>query len=261
MAESILRFWVPREVEGLEFADLPQSVELSDVVYRLQLECLGDLHRISVRELRRTTKAAKAVTLELGCLVRRAKRGEFGKLPGEVFYTPNFEYVWPTPWPGEAPGEQIEIPAAAMPLPLAIFEMTGRLRNILYRLGFEHASDLNGRQYCHFLRLQGVGGTTAQDLRILVQRIREGRPGTPRPVAQKKAPIPPPCFVVPQTLKDIIPYDLPISARLDGILRRMGIARLGDLVGIEYREMLAMLGCGQKTLREALQLLERASLN
>ena len=59
-------------------------------------------------------------------------------------------------------------------------------------------------------------------------------------------------------MRGAIPYDLPISVRLDGVPRRTGIARLGDLHGMEFYEMHMMSGCGPKTLKEVLLLIERA---
>lgn len=256
MTNSILRFYVPEDIARLDFADLPQSNELSEALERLQVERLGDLGKISVPELRRVTKAVKAVTLELGCLLRRAKDGEFRHLCGEAHCKPDPEGLWRSR-PRDVPGEKIEIPETATGLPLALFEVPPRLRNTLHVLGLKHASDLNGKEYRHFLRVPGIGMKTVQDLKKLVQQIREGRTGTPRPVPEKKlrAPL---CFIVPEAVRGVIPYDFPISVRLDGVLRRMGIARLGDLHDMEFHEMHMMSGCGPKTLKEALRLIERA---
>ncbi len=256
MAKLILRFNVPESIGRLEFADLPQSRELSEALERLQVERLGDLREVSLPELSRVSKAANAVTLELGCLIRRAKCGEFGNRSVEAFCKHDLEKLWRS-WPGEVPGETIVIPEAATGFPLAVFKMPSRLRNILHFLGFKCAGELRGREYRHFLRMPGIGVRTLQDLRNLVRQIQEGPGDAPPPLIEKKRRVSP-CFVVPEAVRGVVPYGLPISARLDGVLRRMGIARLGDLHGMELSEMHMMSGCGPKTLQEAWQLIEQA---
>lgn len=257
MSQSILRFSIPVDIAKLDFAGLPQSSELSEALERLQVERFGDLIRISVPDIRRVTKADRAVTLELGCLLRRAKSGEFGKLASGEDGAPDWSWLWQIR-PRDASGERIEIPEAQTNLPLALFEMPVRLRNILQRFGFKRASDLNGKEYQHFLRGPGMGPKTLGDLRRLVQQIREG--GTVTPRTKKKQPRSA-CFIVPEAVRDLIPYDLPISTRLDGVLRRMGIARLGELQAMEFHELLMISGSGLKTLKEALGLIKRATLD
>jgi hypothetical protein len=256
MERSILRFRVPENIARLEFADLPQSSELTEALEQLRIERLGELGRISVTDLRRASKAADAVTLELGCLIRRAEHGEFGKDSEEAIRKHDHESLWRI-LPGDVAGERIEIPATAIGLPLAAFQMPTRLRSILQRLEFKHAGDLNGKEYRHFLRVTGVGVKTVQDLRVLVQQIREG-PGDAAQLLSEKRTRVSPCFTVPEVVRSVVPYDFPISARLDGVLRRMGIAQLSDLHGTAFYEMHMMLGCGRKTLKEALQLIEQA---
>lgn len=256
MAKSLLGFHVPREIASLDFADLPQSQELSDGLERLKVERLGELERISLPELHQGSNTAKAIFLELGCLLRRAKCGEFRKLRRDGWHERKRDHLWEN-WSGDKPSEKIEIPQASTRLPLVVFEMPPRLRNILHGLGLKQAGDLNGKEYRHFLRAPGMGVKTMRDLREVVQRIQEGRTLTtlraPQETVQSSR-----CFIVPEAMRGVVPYELRISARLDGVLRRMGIARLGDLHGVEQYEMHLVSGCGAKTLKEALALIGQA---
>jgi hypothetical protein len=254
MERPSLRFQVPESIASMAFADLPQSPELSEEVQRLQVQSLGDLKNIALPNPGRATKADKALILEVGCLLRRAKRGEFGKRSGEGFCRRDWGHLWRTS-PGHVAGKMIDLPEAASGVPLALFKMPTRLRNILHVLDLKHAGDLKGREYQQFLRAPGMGAKMLQALRIVVQQIREAPGGTCEPIPEKTSRVPP-CFVVPEAVRDIIPYDFPISPRLDGVLRRMGIARLGDLHGTEFCEMSLLAACGPATLKEALRLIE-----
>jgi Sigma-70, region 4 len=53
--------------------------------------------------------------------------------------------------------------------------------------------------------------------------------------------------------------ELPISARLETVLRKKGFARLGDLQGRQIGELRRVKGCGQKGVREFVHLLEHAT--
>lgn len=59
--------------------------------------------------------------------------------------------------------------------------------------------------------------------------------------------------------RDLIPSDLPISVRLEGVLAALGVRKLGDLTGKSYRDIVLMKNCGRKTITELRLLLERAS--
>ena len=256
MKKSRLHISVPLELGGIRFADLPLSIELSAMLERLQVVRLEDLLRLTVSDLPRSRVAAKALVLELGVLVRRARSGEFGQPAREPAAAWRSAAQWPVQ-PASVPGERIEIPASAATLPLGLIQMPARLRGVMDALDFKLAGELHGRMYRDCLRLANVGAKTLEDLRSLVEQIREGRVTLVPPRAEEKVRIPL-SFVVPEAVRGIVPYDLPISTRLDGVFRRMGITRLGDLHGMEFVEMLKCAGCGRKTLNEAIECVGRA---
>lgn len=259
MATRMLYFQVRERIANLELADYPQSHELSAALERLGVECFGDVKRLSLQDLRSVSEVPSAVALELGSLIRRAERGEFGYPAGE----PCFEKAQRVPtWtsPTEPPGEAISIPKGVRGLPLSMFQMSVRLHNILRTLEFSQAGDLHGRPYKHFLRLRNCGPKTLQELRKLVQQIRESPAEGPQPVPYKKSPrLKVTCsFAIPKEARHLVPYELPVSRVLDGVLRRKGITRLGDLHGMAFSELRMLNGCGPKTVNELLALIERA---
>jgi hypothetical protein len=69
MEKPTLRSRVREKMANLQLADLPQSSQLSELLEQLQIERLGQLETVSIADLRRASKAADALTLELGCLL------------------------------------------------------------------------------------------------------------------------------------------------------------------------------------------------
>ena len=65
-------------------------------------------------------------------------------------------------------------------------------------------------------------------------------------------------FVIPQSVCHLRLHELPTTKRLANIARSMGIRTLGDLNGRSVCEVLQWKNCGQRTLREIQQLIERA---
>jgi len=252
-------FSVSDRIAGLDLADCLQSEELSAVLDRFGVEKFRDLRCVSLQDLREVSEAASTLALELGCLIRRAERGEFRRPVAETF-SDEIRLVPASTAPTEPPGETIWIPKAVRGLVLSMFQSSARLQTIFHRLGFSRAGDLQGRQYKHFLRLRNFGPGTLQDLRKLIQEIQQAPPEGPKPAPQKNAPGSrrTRSFAVPEAARDVVPYDLPISPALDGALRRKGITRLGDLEGTEYSELSRMTGCGPKSVKTLLALIERA---
>jgi hypothetical protein len=122
----------------VELADCPQSPELSSALKRLGVECFGDVAGVSLQDFRAVSEVASAVALELGCLVRQAERVEFGvppvgppadeALPDKVLLVP--KWTGPT----EPPSETTSITDSVRGLPLSMFQIPGRLRNVLLNL-------------------------------------------------------------------------------------------------------------------------------
>lgn len=64
-------------------------------------------------------------------------------------------------------------------------------------------------------------------------------------------------LTVPAKFGHLNPFEFPSSARLEGLFRRKGIKRLGDLHGVPLLELRAFGNCGPRTITELVDLLER----
>jgi hypothetical protein len=62
---------------------------------------------------------------------------------------------------------------------------------------------------------------------------------------------------VPASAHELSPYDFPISTRLTNILLKQNIKRLGELDGVELRQLKDIKSCGWKTVAELVRLTGR----
>ncbi len=65
-------------------------------------------------------------------------------------------------------------------------------------------------------------------------------------------------FRVPLSARKFLLSDLPISSRLETVLRRCGFSKLGDIDGVEFNYLLRRQGCGKKCIQELQELLKRS---
>ena len=65
------------------------------------------------------------------------------------------------------------------------------------------------------------------------------------------------CLSVPSHVSHFNPFEFPSSARLEGLFRRKGITRLGDLDGVPLEELRNLGNCGVRTIAELVHLLKR----
>jgi hypothetical protein len=62
---------------------------------------------------------------------------------------------------------------------------------------------------------------------------------------------------VPASVRHLNPFEFPSSARLEGLFRRKGIKRLGDLHGLALQDLRNFGNCGPRTIAELVDLLAR----
>jgi hypothetical protein len=65
------------------------------------------------------------------------------------------------------------------------------------------------------------------------------------------------CLSVPDSVSHLNPFEFPSSARLEGLFRRRGVTRLGELHGVPLEELRNFGNCGPRTIAELVHLLER----
>lgn len=255
----------------MQLADCPISDDLASALEGLGVRSFYDVHSVSLQDFRRLGDKSGGLALELGSVIRRAARGEFGK-PYCPSGTPErFATFW---WKGPPAGAEESaagavptavaansffIPERARDIEIAVIPMSSRLRNILTFSGLEHLGGLHGVTAKQILSLRNCGPKCLQELRTVVQGVLEGRLRllAPRPARSDRRATK--RFSVPPDLHCLSPYSFPVSRRLDGVLRRAGIACLGDLQGMAFDELLVLTYCGPQTLRELLRLLDRLS--
>jgi hypothetical protein len=67
------------------------------------------------------------------------------------------------------------------------------------------------------------------------------------------------CFDVPENIRFWNVFELPLSVRLETVLRNLGITIIGGLHGMPHQALLAAKGCGPKSLAKLQQVLARAA--
>lgn len=249
--------------------DCPISDELASVLESLEVHSFMDVHTVSLEDLRRLGDKNGLLALELGSVIRRAARGEFGKPFSSAEQEDWFAPFW---WKGDmtpagqttqaeavpaAAGDAFCIPEHARGIEIAAIPMSTRLRHNLLFFGLQYLGGLHGVTGKQILTLEGCGPKSLQELRRVVRDVLSGRllPHPPRVAAEERRPQK--RFSVPPDLHCLSPYSFPMSRRLDGVLRRAGIVCLGDLQGLPFHDLLVQVYCGPQTIRELLQLLER----
>ena len=62
---------------------------------------------------------------------------------------------------------------------------------------------------------------------------------------------------IPQNVRGWLLVQMPISVRLDGVLKKMGFRLLGDLHGISYDRFKEVKNCGRHTVAELKKFINR----
>jgi len=162
--------------------------------------------------------------------------------------------------PDVSPGESLSIPWEARECLLRAFPVSTRLGNALELAGFRLLGDLHGVPVRDLLLIRNFGKKCLLELKGLIQRISQGLEPLPQLAADSPLSFQAErrFFVAPHA-RDVNPFELPLSSRLEAVLILSGVARLGDLHGRTEREVLRMRSCGSKTLQELKGLLLRAA--
>jgi hypothetical protein len=79
------------------------------------------------------------------------------------------------------------------------------------------------------------------------------------PVLKHPEPKPGETLYVPANVSQFNPFEFPSSARLEGLFRRKGITRLGELHGVSLQELRNFGNCGPRTIAELVDLIKKVS--
>jgi hypothetical protein len=159
---------------------------------------------------------------------------------------------------GASSAETIFIPEDIRGQPIPLANLSRRLAHVLEVRGLRLLGDLHGLPLDDFLKFRNFGKKSYAELLDFVISIRH-RPPLPGALAAMPTPaVLADCFVVPPDIRDLNPFELPLSVRLQRVLERKGITRLGDLHGLAPIELRRYRNCGRRTIKELITLLKRA---
>ena len=155
--------------------------------------------------------------------------------------------------------ETIFIPVADRGRVISAFPASVRLANIFEAAQIHVLGDLHGRTYELLGKLRNCGGKTLRELADLVRSIQNGTAGmldgeSVQPVCVGTNEV---CVSGP--LRELLLSELPLSVRLDGVLKTRGFQTLGDLDGVDLRELQKVRNCGRKSITELRELVRRAA--
>ncbi len=164
----------------------------------------------------------------------------------------------------QVPAQTIFIPEEARDTPLATFPLSVRLRHVFAARGIRLAGQLQGKALADFLAFRNCGRKTVTELQALVGTIQRAprtsaSSGEFSAAQETSPPVRARALFVPASAQAINPFDLPLSVRLEGTLRRRNIVRLGDLDGVSLSEFRRMENVGKKTIEELVRIIERAA--
>ena len=277
--------FIPGGIRRLRFSELPLSGELASVLRRFRLFTFEDLAGITLRGFQRGSAHGTTLFLELVLLVEQARQGAFATPPCRpvaakgVADSPRLAAA---AYPSVSGGagakkkpaghpaildsqhdETVFIPLEARGTALDTFPVSARLQHVFGFKRFKLASDLHGLPFSEVVEWRNCGKKTLDELRQLVHAIQHEHRATAAAghtvVAQ--GPTPPVvagAFWVPANLHSLSVSDLPLSVRLERVLQRNGVRRLGDLHGVRVGDLKTNGNCGNKTISELTHLIERA---
>ena len=171
----------------------------------------------------------------------------------------------------------IQIPRRLHNQPLDASQTSARLTTLLSRFGIRVLGDLHGRKVVDFAWEKNCGPKTLYELDLLARRarFRNGKvsgnghrvhcvpashdlSATNSGGAGAKMQEDAAGFAIPESLCHLAFNELPLTRRLDNVVRSMGARNLGDLNGRSAFELLQYKACGWGTISEIQQLIERA---
>lgn len=160
--------------------------------------------------------------------------------------------------PAISTDDNIFIPTSERGRSLGTVALSVRLRNILKIKNILILSDLNGLNYQDIIKYRNCGRKTVIELRELVRELQTGTTNfTTRPTAVESINVS--IFVVPISARDFLLSELPLSVRLEKVLRRQGYNKLSDINGVEINNLFYAENCGKKSINELQELIRRAS--
>jgi hypothetical protein len=219
------KFTVPDKARSWSPLSLPLSTRMQKILRRCGIRCLGELHDLPFAELRVQGDCGTRSIAELQYYLQLAEAGE----------------VAPAPYRFDVPEKARSWHCLSLPL-------STRVQNILHWRGIRCLGELHDLPFAE-LRAQGdCGARSIAELRHILQLAEAGEVA---PAAYN--------FDVPENIRSWNVSELPLTVRLETVLRNLGIVRVGELHGMHFETLWAARGCGRKTLEKLQQVLARAA--
>ncbi|MDQ6632428.1 MAG: hypothetical protein M3Y82_11855, partial [Verrucomicrobiota bacterium] len=164
--------------------------------------------------------------------------------------------------------DRIFIPAAERGCSVKNSLFSVRLSNLLAAWNIRLLGELHGKNYTEFSRWPNCGKNTLSELREFVRRLQSSTiepPSSPGNspfggVSPGQTPVHMPSLAIPLITPDLKLAELPMSVRLENVLKQCGYKLLGDLHGLETADLLKVRNCGQKSILELKELIRRAAM-
>jgi hypothetical protein len=273
-------FFVPTNIEHLRFSDLPTSADLRTALRKMSFYRLADLNGVTSDDFRRVSRNSSKLMLELDELISAVRIGN-STSAGTKSVSPTVPVEQPSipenPSPLQAQpscqpavvvsfqhndqSDQILIHEEVKARPLSVYPMSVRLAHILEFKHFRQFGDLHGLSFGEFRAFRNCGKKTVNELRGIVnmaQQVQQS-PNGGFVSTTNNVPVQGGCFFIAENAYELNPFELPLTARLERVLEKKGIIRLGDLHGVSVSEFRRLRNCGGKTVAELIRLLEGAA--
>jgi len=288
MARASQTFFVPESIREQRLSKLPLSRALACVLLRLDCRTFSDLAGVTLRDFERVSGRGRALFQELSELIQRARRGEFGPRPPHST-APGQGANCPVSGAASAHGasaggeaqkppagdagprdsqdaETVFIPPEAQETPLTAFAVPPRLWHVLECRKLKRAGDLQGLVLSEVLRKWSkCGKKTLDELRRLVHAIQQGPHAAlaPSPAGGGLQEVNPSIvngmFFIEDSIRSVNVSELPLSPKLEGVLRAQGVLSLGDLHDLPVARLMKIPGCGRKAISELIRQIARAA--
>lgn len=245
-------FSVPPPVAGRLVSDISLSGPARAALRKLKLNRLGDLERLSASQLVSTSPQWAAILRELNEAIIR-EQGPTGPRAGgrrkkRIRRKPGTR-------PG-GPDDEISIAPAAGALSIARLGTSRRLLRLLRQHKVATLGDLQGQAMSALRSSRGFGSGCSQELRDIVARANAGQPPLPPKAASARKLFG--TWTVPGKAASLKVEDLPLSVRLEGVLKKLGVTTMGELEPLSRGDVIHTPNCGVRTLSEIDELVARA---
>jgi hypothetical protein len=137
--------------------------------------------------------------------------------------------------------------------------ISARLAHMLYRSGIRVLGTLHGLRVGDFAWERNCGLKTLHELDSLVSTLtNQPSPHDRSTTVSRRVTTVGTTFVVPKSICRLRFDELPITKRLENVVRSAGLRTLGNVNGRTRFELLQRKACGWRTVTEIQQLIERA---